>query len=129
MTTPKQSVLNYFHTEFQSTKVLNDGLVDQILLKAVAEFELNLSPIDYNIEKSAFDKELSSIEMMLLGKLMYKHYLSRERDRVLKLSNIVGKDISLTATGASKSEMRQAYEDIEYEVERMLSRLKNNSYN
>lgn len=129
MTTPAQSVLDYFYTEFQSTKVLDEGLVKQFLLKSVGEFELNLSPLSYDGGTDTFDSVLSSIEMILLGKLMYKHYLSREKDRVLKLNNIVGKDISLTAMGSSKSEMRQAYEEVDYEIERMISRLKTNSYN
>lgn len=128
MTTPISDVLNYFYTEFQSTIELPEGLVKQFLLKAIGEFELNLYPINYDLENEVFQYDLNATEMSLLGKIMYKHYLSRERDRILKLNNIVGKDISLTSMGASKSEVRQAYEDVVEEIERTFSRLKKSSF-
>ena len=129
MTTSKSSVLNYFHTEFQSTTVLNPELEDQFMLKAIGDFELNLEPIKYDNTNEVFGVILSNSEQSLLGKLMYKHYLTRERDRILKLNNIVGKDISLTSMGQAKSSILKACESVDYEIEKIISRLKTNSYN
>lgn len=128
MTTPKQDVINYFHTEFQSTEPLIPELEDQFLLKAIADFELNLYEIRYDSTSNVFEENLPSSEKSLLGKLMYKHYLSRERDRILKLNNIVGKDISLTSMGSAKSSILKAYESVEIEIEKIINRLKTNSY-
>lgn len=129
MTTPKSSVLNYFHTEFQSSIELDAGLENQFLLKAIGDFELDLYPIKYDSEANEFDYDLSIIEQSLLGKLMYKHYLSRERDRILKLNNIVGKDISLTSVGQSKSTIIKASENLKIEIDEILHKLKTSSFN
>lgn len=129
MTTPKNYVFNSFYKEFQDTKILPDGLADQFLLEAIGDFETNLYPINYNHSKEIFEEELSLAEISLLGKIMYKQYLSRERDRILKLNNVIGKDISLTSMAASKSEVRQAYNDVTLEIERRFNELKPSSYN
>lgn len=129
MTTPKVDVINYFHTEFQSTTPLIAELENQFLLKAIGDYELNLEPLNYDITSEVFSEKLSTPKQSLLGKLMYKHYLTRERDRILKLNNIVGKDISLTSMGLSKSSIIKACESVEYEIEKIISRLKTNSYN
>lgn len=129
MTTPKDDVLKYFHTEFQSPRPMITGLEDQFLLKAIGDFELNLDSLEYNLADSEFNRVLTISEQSLLGKLMYKHYLSRERDRILKLNNIVGKDISLTSVGQAKSTILKAYESVELEIEKIFNRLKTNSFN
>lgn len=128
MTTPKEQIYNSFYKEFQDTKELPEGLVNQFLLEAIGDFETNLYPINYNSDEGLFEEELSLAEISLLGKIMYKQYLSRERDRVLKLNNVIGKDISLTSMGASKSEMRQAYDDVKSEIKQRFNELKPSSY-
>mgnify|MGYP001267560632 CR=1 FL=1 len=126
--TTRKDVINFFHTEFQSKKELPDGLENQFFLKAIAEFELELYPLKYDSANESFDSNLDLMEQSLLGKIMYKHYLSREKDRILKLSNIVGKDISLTATGLSKSYIIQAHEDVVSEIHILINKLKESSY-
>jgi hypothetical protein len=128
MATTKQDILNFFHTEFQQKTALNEGLENQFLLKAVADFELLLFSPSYNTTTNDFSELLSLPEQMFLGKLMYKHYLSREKDRILKLNNIVGKDISFTSVGQSKSTILKACENLDAEIERSFSRLTSSSF-
>lgn len=128
MTTPISKVINSFHTEFQSSVLIPESLEKEFLNKAVGDFELNLYPINYDESTDSFDYTLSNTEVTLLGKLMYKHYLSREKDRILKLNNIVGKDISLTSMAASKSEIRLAYEGLTEEIAETFHKLMDSSY-
>jgi len=128
MPTPKSDVINYFHTEFQSPTPLMPDLENQFFLKAIGDYELSLEALNYDSANEIFGDELSIPKQSLIGKLMYKHYLTRERDRILKLNNIVGKDISLTSMGSSKSSILKACESVEYEIEKTISRLKTNSY-
>lgn len=129
MATSKEDILKFFHTEFQSNAVLNEGLENQFFLKAIGDFELDLYPLLYNSTSSEFETSLSISEQSLLGKLMYKHYLSREKDRILKLNNIVGKDISLTSVGHSKSAIVKETENLSIEIEKQMSKLKTSTYN
>ncbi len=128
MTTPKSEVITNFHTEFQSPTALDSSLENQFLLKAVADFELNLYEVNYDSTNETFNNDLNQIEKSALGKLMYKHYLSRERDRVLKLNNIVGKDIKLTSMADSKRTIMKTHEELELEIDKLFSRMKNNSF-
>lgn len=128
MATSKSDVLRYFHTEFQSPTPLNEGLENQFLLKAIGDFELDLYPIEYDEDENIFDINLSTSEKSLLGKLMYKHYLSREMDRILKLNNIAGKDISLTSVGQSKSTILKATQDLKTEIDKTINKLKTSSF-
>ncbi|WP_079709857.1 hypothetical protein [Paraliobacillus ryukyuensis] len=126
--TTRDNVISNFHTEFQSPTVLPDGIEDQFLIKAVGDFQLDLYPISYSTSTKDFEESISISEEILLGKLMYKHYLSRELDRVLKLNNIVGKDISLTSMAGSKSSIQKRYTELVGEIDEVIYKLKDNTF-
>ncbi|MBM7598094.1 hypothetical protein JOC34_000451 [Virgibacillus halotolerans] len=128
MATPKKLVVDSFHTEFMSTTVLHSELEDMFLLKAIGDFELELDSLDYNDSVGEFDRDLIRPEITVLGLLMYKHYLGREKDRVMKINNIVGKDIKLTSMADSKRIIAKAYHDAFDEADEMMGKLKDGSY-
>src|ERR1051325_10653698 len=94
--TTYQDILNSFYSRLQSTKLLPEGLVKEFFNQALGDFEVDLYPLEWNNETQEFPKEIDRSIINLLGRLMYSSYLSREADRIVKLTNIVGKDISLT---------------------------------
>ncbi len=128
MTTPKQKVLDSFHTEFMDKSPLNASLENLFLLKSIGDFEVELYELDYDETNEIFNKDLKRYEISTLGALMYKHYVSREKDRILKLNNVVGKDIKITSMGDSKRTAIKNYEMAKDESYNMMEKLKGGSY-
>lgn len=124
MPTPNEKMINVFYSKFQSKVELPDGLVDQFLFTSIGEFSNELYPLTLSDDETYVQEELSLAEIGLLGSLMYKQYLHRERDKTLKLNNIVGKDIKLTAMGNSKYAMNTAYKELLEEIAVKVDKLK-----
>lgn len=81
-------------------------------------------PLFISEDEQAVLNELTLAEIGILGTLMYKQYLHRERDKTLKLNNIVGKDIKLTAMGTSKQTMNAVYKELLDEIAVKFDKLK-----
>jgi hypothetical protein len=128
MATPKSKVIDKFHSKFQSPIALPSALEDEFLLTAIGDFELDLYDLNYDDVGGQFPSDLSNKEINVLGTLMYKAYLNRERDRILKLNNIIGRDIKLTAMAESKAQINKAYEQVCGEVNNLINKLKDNSF-
>lgn len=128
MSTPRSKITDVFHTKFQSTYIMPYELESQFLINAISEFELDLYKLEYDESLEMFEDDLSRPEINLLGMLMYKSYLGRERDRILKLNNIVGKDIKLTSMADSKRTMGDAVRELDDEIDDIKNKLKNNSF-
>lgn len=125
MATPFEQVLLFFHSRFQSTKELPYELEKQFCIQGLSEFETDLYPLNFNTVTDEFEKDLTIAEKNVLGALMYKGYLQRERDRMLKLNNIVGRDIKLTGMSDTKFAVNKAYGELNTEIDGMVSKLKN----
>ena len=124
MSTPFEKIQNVFHSKFQSKIELMPELEQQFFINAISDFEVELYPLPFNEESFDIEEDLSYPEINLLGTLMYKEYLHRERDKTLKLNNIVGKDIKLTAMANSKYAMNTAYSSILSEIAEKIGKLK-----
>lgn len=123
MSTPISKVIDVFHSKFQSKIELLPGLEMQFLINAMSEFSMELFPVSLNEVEGNINENLSSPEIYLLGVLMYKEYFHRERDKTLKLNNIVGRDIKLTAMGNSKYAMNTTYKALLDEIAVKVSKL------
>jgi hypothetical protein len=128
MPTPQTDILDNFHSQFQTSVAFPVGLEDQFFLNALGDFELDLYAVAYNTTSLEIEEDLNRSEINLLGKLMYKWYLQREKDRILKLNNIIGRDIKMTAMGESKQTINKAYEKTLEEINDMTNKIKNNSF-
>src|SRR5690606_32976665 len=121
---PFEKIQNVFHSKFQSKIELMPELEQQFFINAISDFEVELYPLPFNEESFDIEEDLSYPEINLLGTLMYKEYLHRERDKTLKLNNIVGKDIKLTAMANSKYAMNTAYSSLLSEIAEKIGKLK-----
>lgn len=128
MATPYESVQFVFHSSFQSKTEIIPELEKQFFINALGDFSLDLYDLNYDAEKNVIEEDLSQSEINLLGKLMYKHYLQRERDRIMKLNNIVGKDIRLTGMSDTKQAVNKMYSNLLDEIDVMTHKLKVNTY-
>lgn len=128
MSTSLNLILKNFYSRPQSKVILDPTLIDQFLENSLGDYEIEISPLHYNEEKKEFEINLSRATINQLGALMYKYYLQRELDRVLKLTNIVGKDISLTGMGDAKRTMLTRLESVEKEISERFTKLKLNTY-
>ncbi|ASA21824.1 hypothetical protein [Paenibacillus donghaensis] len=128
MSTPYEKVQKSFYAKFQSPVILPDGLIKEFFETALSEFELELYELQWSDESNEFETDLKKIEINLLGRCMYTAYLEREIDRIIKLTNIVGKDISLTGMGDAKRFSLQALANEEEKISKLKYMLKTNSF-
>lgn len=128
MTTPYNKITDVFHSKFQSKVEILPELEEQFFLNALGEFELDLYPLTYDETNQVISEDLSRSEINVLGTLMYKEYLSREHDRILKLNNIVGRDIKLTGLGDSKSNSFKTLQEVTVKITKMIDKLKDNNF-
>ncbi len=135
MTTPYGKIQRVFHSSFQDKKEIIPELEEQFFINAIGDFSLDLYDLEYETiintdGEVGFEikQDLSQAEVNLLGKLMYKHYLHRERDRIMKLNNIVGRDIRLTGMSDTKQVINKMYDNTINEIDVIMTKLKNNTY-
>lgn len=128
MATPYGKVQNVFHSSFQSQVEILPELEQQFFVNAIGDFSLDLYNLDYDLDSYEIEQDLSQAEINLLGKLMYKYYLQRERDRIMKLNNIVGRDIKLTGMSDTKQAINKMYNGLLNEIDTMIHKLKDNTY-
>nr|WP_276532214.1 hypothetical protein [Bacillus licheniformis] len=109
---------------FQSTEELPESLERQFLLNAISEYELELTPLNFDKITLDFKSPLTYPQIQILGMLMYKNYLGRYLDRVLKLNNVIGRDIQLTGLANTKAQVNRAYEGLCEEIGIKMSKMK-----
>lgn len=126
--TPYEKIINVFHSLFQSNEVLPEGLEKQFLINAISDYETDLTDLGFHEETNTFDVKLSRAQTQLLGMLMYRGYLSRYRDRALKLNNVIGRDIQLTGLANTKAQVNRAYESLCDDIDQKISKLKTNNF-
>lgn len=126
--TTYDEIINVFHSRFQSNEILPDGLEYQFFKNAIGEYETDLTELGFDKETKDFKEPLSPAQIQILGRLMYKDYLGRYRDRALKLNNVVGRDIQLTGLANTKAQVNRAYEDLVEDIEKKMSKLKVNNF-
>ena len=111
-----------FHSHFDTQKAIDPSLREQWFHNALARFELDLYPVEME-PSGAFITEIGRAETYLLGKLMFAEYQHRELDRVIKINNIIGKDLSLNAMGETKRVLQNAYVKTQEDIDLSLSKL------
>ncbi len=112
--TTKYDVFNSFHSHPLTKYPIPDGLEEQWLLDAVADYSLSITPIFYDPETGEFDSRLNQAVVATLGQMMYCSYLARTLDRLEQLNGFHGKDIQLTGSDGSK---RVTAENLQIQLE------------
>ena len=129
MNTSYIDVLNVFHSLLKSKFEIDEDLEYQWFLNALADYELEISDLNYLDNQKVFSNILSRHVIKTLGLIMYVNYLTQELSRVMKLNGIIGKDISLTGVDATK---RVTFEELQSEkiyVEKLLNKQKQHAFN
>lgn len=122
-------VLQSFHTHPMTKHEFPEGLESAWFDSALAYYELDIEPLNYDRNEREFADVLPSHVVYTLGLIMYKEYLTRELSRVEKLVGFHGKDIQLTGSDEQK---RITKADLELEIERveiLLHKQKTHAYN
>lgn len=128
MSTSYLDVLKVFHSLLKSKFEINENLEYQWFLNALADYELEISSLDYLDNQKIFANTLSRQIIRTLGLFMYVNYLTQELSRVMKLNGIIGKDISLTGMDATKRVTIQELESEKLYAEKLLHKQKQHCF-
>jgi hypothetical protein len=112
-----------------SKYVINSELIYQWFLTSVADYELNIEELNFDSESKEFFGSIKPYIQRTLALMMYTCYLTQELSRVMKLNGIIGKDISITGTDATKRVTKAELEHELQRVEALLHKQKKHSFN
>ena len=129
MNTSYIDVLNVFHSLLKSKFEIDEDLEYQWFLNALADYELEISDLNYLDNQKVFSNILSRHVIKTLGLIMYVNYLTQELSRVMKLNGIIGKDISLTGMDATKRVTLEELQSEKIYAEKLLHKQKQHSFN
>ena len=129
MNTSYLDVLNVFHSLLKSKFEIDMDLEYQWFLSALADYELELSQLNYLESQRAFADSLPRYIIKTLGLIMYVNYLTQELSRVMKLNGIIGKDISLTGMDATKRVTLEELQSEKIYAEKLLHKQKQHAFN
>ncbi len=129
MSTSYLDVLNVFHSLLKSKFEIDVGLEYQWFLNALADYELELSQLNYLESQRVFASSLPRYIVKTLGLIMYVNYLTQELSRVMKLNGIIGKDISLTGMDATKRVTIEELQSEKIYAEKLLHKQKQHAFN
>lgn len=126
--TTASDVLKYFESSFMDKHALPRQLEIVWLEKAIGRFSTELDPLVYDSEIEEFDCKLDSYVIDTLAQMMKKFYQERELSKVNKRISIVGKDLSLDASGNSKKYTKEELDYVNTEVIEMVENQKPSAY-
>ena len=119
-----KDVIESFESTFQDKFVIPLDLEMQWFKDALALYELEIDALGYNSETDQFSPNVKSYQITTLGLMMKRSYCARELSRIVKIQNIVGKDVSLTGTGDQKRISKEELEIEQNRVEDLLNKQK-----
>lgn len=111
-----RDAINSFESTFQDKYPLPPSLELQWFQDALALYELEIDDLGYDAATDVFPPTVKAYQITTLGLMMKRSYCARELSRIVKMQNIVGKDVSLTGTGDQK---RMSKEELEFEQARI----------
>lgn len=126
--TTASDVLKYFESSFMDKHALPRQLEIVWLEKAIGRFSTELDSLVYDSEIEEFDCKLDSYVVDTLAQMMKKFYQERELSKVNKRISIVGKDLSLDASGNSKKYTKEELDYVNTEVIEMVENQKPSAY-
>lgn len=100
--TTNVEVFNAFHSHPLTKYGLPEGLEEQWLLEAIADYSLSIAPLHYDKTTHEFDCELEQSVISTLGQMIYCLYIVRTLDRVEQTNGFHGKDVSMSGSDESK---------------------------
>lgn len=138
--TTMYDVVTVFESTFQDRRTIDESLVEKWFKMAIDEFSIEIEPLKYDFDDDIFlyySKEDTSKENVIrlphlyiniLGYTIKKYYCEREYDKVVKRTNIIGKDLTLNNTDADKKNQKAELDYINEKLYQYYNKLKPTAY-
>ena len=129
MATQLSEVLDSFHSSFMDKTELPESLELMWVKKAVAEYSIEIEPLNYDPDTGEFTGDLDQYIIDTLATMMKVYYLSRELSRVNKIASVVSKDLSINGTNGLQKYIKDEYASVQETLSEMLNNQKESAYN
>ena len=135
--TTYQDVVNVFEATFQEKYQLDSSLVLQWFNMAIEEFSREIEPLVFDATIDSFlyyDKDgnvipLPYLYIQILGYIIKRYYCERQYDRIIKRTNIIGKDLTLNNTSADKAHAKEELDYVDIKISEFYNKLLPTAYN
>lgn len=130
-------MVNVFEATFQEKYQLDPTLVSQWFNMAVEEFSREIEPLVFDKDTDEFlyyDEEnniipLPYLYVQILGYTIKRYYCERQYDRIIKRTNIIGKDLTLNNTSADKAHAKEELDYIDTKIADFYDKILPTAYN
>lgn len=129
MATQLSDVIESFESSFMDKKEIPDSLEMMWLKKAIGQYSIEISPLEYDEELGEFYSDLDRYTIDVLATMIKIYYLERELSRVDKIASIVGKDLSINGTNGLQKYTQDELLSVKADLIEMLDNLKPSAYN
>ena len=121
-------VIDSFHSIIMDKQEIPASLEMMWLKKAIAEYGVVLSPLEYNEEAGEFTETISQYIIDTLATMMKVMYLQRHYSKVNKIASIVGRDLSVNGTNGLQKYTKDELEIVKADLAEKISNLKPTAY-
>ena len=101
--TKAQDVIDFFESSFADKQVIPLELEMIWLRKAVSGYSLELDSLPFDNELAEFSEKMDDTVISTLSAFMKEYYQERQVSKVNKRVSIVGKDLSVDGSNATKT--------------------------
>lgn len=130
-------MVNVFEATFQEKYQLDSSLVLQWFNMAIEEFSREIEPLVFDATIDSFlyyDKDgnvipLPYLYIQILGYIIKRYYCERQYDRIIKRTNIIGKDLTLNNTSADKAHAKEELDYVDTKISEFYNKLLPTAYN
>ena len=130
-------MVNVFEATFQEKYQLDSNLVLQWFNMAIEEFSREIEPLVFDATINSFlyyDKDgnvipLPYLYIQILGYTIKRYYCERQYDRIIKRTNIIGKDLTLNNTSADKAHAKEELDYVDTKISEFYNKLLPTAYN
>ena len=123
-----EQIVEIFETKYVDASALPDGLVLLWAKLAIADYEREVTSLQFDSLNGVFENSISIKTMDVIANIMKLYYLEREFDRQNKKINIIGKDLSLNDTSNAKKMTLAELEYYKSKVSLLLDQEKTPAY-
>lgn len=129
MATQFSEVIDSFHSIIMDKKEIPETLELMWLKKAIAEYNIKLSPLEYDEETGEFKTNIGQYSVDTLALMMKSYYASREISKYNKIASIVAKDISINGNNGLQKFTKEEYDTLMVEISERIANLTNPDIN
>lgn len=101
--TTADEVVDFFESSFADKQVIPLELELIWLRRAISRYSMELDPLNFDSKILCFDAKLDDGVISTLSAFMKEYYQARQVSKVNKRVSIVGKDLSIDGSNATKT--------------------------